>query len=129
MTAGECYDRDVPVIAVLGASNDRRKYGNKAVRVFRQQGYTVVPINRHEAEIEGERAYASVLDYPGQVDEATVYLRADAGVAVMDELAGKGIRRVWLNPGADAPEVVARARALGLEPVIACSILAVGEEL
>ena len=118
----------MPVIAIVGASSDRRKYGNKALRAFRQQGYTVVPINRHEVEIEGERAYASVLDYPGVVDEATVYLRPEAGVAVMEELAGKGIRRVWLNPGADAPAVVSRARALGLEPVVACSILAVGEE-
>jgi predicted CoA-binding protein len=117
----------MPVIAVLGASSDRRKYGNKAVRAFRQQGYVVVPINTHEAEIEGEKAYRSVLDYPGPIDEATVYLRPDAGVAVMDDLAQKGIRQVWLNPGADADEVVARARALGLTPIVACSIIGVGE--
>lgn len=117
----------MPVIAVIGASSDRRKYGNKALRAFRQQGYVVVPINTHEPEIEGEKAYRSVLDYPGVIDEATVYLRPDAGVAVMDDLAQKGIRQVWLNPGADADEVVARARALGLTPIVACSILGVGE--
>ncbi len=117
----------MPVIAVIGASSDRRKYGNKALRAFRQQGYVVVPINTHEAEIEGEKAYRSVLDYPGAIDEATVYLRPDAGVAVMDDLAKKGVRQVWLNPGADADEVVARARALGLTPIVACSIIGVGE--
>jgi len=117
----------MPVIAVLGASSDRRKFGNKALRAFRQQGYVVVPINLHEAIIEGEKAYRSVLDYPEAIDEATVYLRPDAGVAVMDELARKGIREVWLNPGADAPEVVARAKALGLTPIVACSIIGVGE--
>jgi predicted CoA-binding protein len=117
----------MPVIAVIGASSDRRKYGNKALRAFRQQGYDVVPINTHESEIEGEKAYRSVLDYPGAIDEATIYLRPDAGVAVMDDLARKGIRQVWLNPGADADEVVARARALGLTPIVACSIIGVGE--
>ena len=116
----------MPVIAVIGASSDRRKYGNKALRAYRQQGYVVVPINPHETEIEGEPAFRSVLDYPGTIDEATLYLRADAGVAVMDEIARKGIAQVWLNPGADAPEVVARARTLGIRPIVACSILGVG---
>ena len=122
-----CYHDGMPVIAVIGASSDRNKYGNKALRAFRQQGYTVVPINPHEAEIEGERAYASVLDYPGPIDEATIYLQPDAGVAVMDDIARKQIPQVWLNPGADAPEVVARARQVGVNPIVACSILGVGE--
>ena len=117
----------MPVIAVIGASSDRSKFGNKALRAFRAQGYTVVPINPHESEIEGEPAYARVTDYPDQIDEATLYVRADAGVRVMDDLAAKGIGIVWLNPGADAPRVVARARTLGLNARVACSILAVGE--
>jgi predicted CoA-binding protein len=115
------------VIAIVGASTDRRKYGNKALRAFRRQGYTVVPINPHAAEVEGERAYASVLDVPGPIDEATLYVPPAVGLAVVEELAAKGVGRVWLNPGADSPELVERARQLGLEPVVACSILAVGE--
>jgi predicted CoA-binding protein len=117
----------MPVIAVIGASNDRQKYGNKALRAFRAQGYTVVPINPHESQVEGERAYGSVLDYPGPIDEATVYVQPEVAVAVMDDIAAKRIPTVWLNPGADDPEVVARARELGVTPVVACSILAVGE--
>lgn len=117
----------MPVIAVIGASNDRRKYGNKAVRAFRQQGYTVVPVNPREPVVEGERAYARVTDYPGPIDEATVYLPAAAGLDALDDLARKGIGRIWLNPGADDPAVVEKARRLGLEPIVACSILGVGE--
>lgn len=116
-----------PVVAVIGASTDRRKFGNKALRAFRQQGYHVVPIHLTAAEVEGERAYASVLDYPGPIDEATVYLPADAGLPVLDEIAKKGIPVVWLNPGADEPQVVVRAQALGLNPRVACSILAIGD--
>jgi predicted CoA-binding protein len=117
----------VPVIAVIGASSDRHKFGNKALRAFRKQGFTVVPINPHEREVEGERAYPSVLDYPDPIDEATFYVQPEVGVAVMADVARKGIKTVWLNPGADAPEVIDRARALGIQPTIACSILAVGE--
>ena len=62
------------IVAVIGASSDRRKFGNKALRAFAHQGYTVVPINPHEREIEGHRAYATVLDVPGTIDMATVYV-------------------------------------------------------
>ena len=117
----------MPVVAVIGASNDRRKFGNKALRAFRAQGYTVVPINPTEAEVEGERAYCSVLDYPGDIDEATFYVPPRTGVRVMADVAAKGIGTVWLNPGADGEEVIARARELGVSPRIACSILAIGE--
>ena len=115
------------VIAIIGASADRRKYGNKALRAWRKQGATVVPINPTAAEVEGEKAYASVLDYPGSIDEATVYVPAPVGVRVMDAIAKKGIKTVWLNPGADEPEVVERAKALGLKTIVACSIMGVGE--
>lgn len=115
------------VVAVIGASNDRAKFGNKALRAFRARGYTVIPINPHETDVEGERAYRSVLDYPGHIDEATVYVPPHIGLALMDDVARKGIAAVWLNPGADGPEVVARARELGLTPRTECSILRIGE--
>jgi predicted CoA-binding protein len=117
----------MPVIAVIGASTDRRKFGNKALRAWRKQGFTVVPINPNATEVEGVKAYASVLDYSGPIDEATIYVPAAAGVRAIEEVAAKGIKTVWLNPGADEPEVVARAKALGLRTNIACSILGVGE--
>lgn len=117
----------MPVVAIVGASTDRRKFGNKALRAFRAQGYTAVPIHPSAEEVEGEKAYKSVLDYPDSIDEASVYLPADAGLPVMDELAKKQIPIVWLNPGADEPQVVARARTLGLNPRVACSILGIGD--
>ena len=114
-------------VAVIGASSNRAKYGNRALRAFARQGYRVIPINPNEAQIEGHRTYPSVLDVPGAIDMATVYVPAGPGVKVIDDLAKKGIKEVWLNPGADDPAVVARARDLGLEPILACSIIAIGE--
>src|SRR5262245_47915864 len=106
-------------VAVIGASSNRAKFGNKAVRAFQSQGYTVIPINPHEAEVEGHKAYASVLDVPGPIDMATVYVPGRVGVKIMDELAKKAIPEIWINPGADEPEVVDRARALGLNVIVA----------
>jgi uncharacterized protein len=116
------------VVAVIGASSDRAKFGNKAVRAFRNHGDTVVPIHPRERDVEGERAYRSVLDVPGPIDMATLYVPAGAGSALLDEIVQKGIKEVWLNPGADGPEVVARAHALGLQTVVACSIRGIGED-
>ena len=114
------------VVAVIGASGDRRKFGNRAVRAYRQQGYTVIPINPHESEVEGLKAYPSVLDVAGPIDLASLYVPPEIGVQVMDEIAQKKIPEVWLNPGADGDAVIARARALQIHPIVACSIVAIG---
>lgn len=114
------------VVAVIGASNDRRKFGNRAVRAYQQQGYTVVPINPHEPQVEGLRAYGSVLDVPGPIDMASFYVPPDVGERVIGEVARKQIAEVWLNPGAESDELIARARALDIQPIVACSIIALG---
>jgi hypothetical protein len=114
-------------VAVIGASNDRRKFGNKAVRAFLRQGYQVVPVNPHETHVEGLPAYRSILDVPGSIDMATVYVPPGVGLTLIADLARKGIGELWLNPGAESPELVARARALGLDPIQACSIVGIGE--
>ncbi|MBE3073759.1 MAG: CoA-binding protein, partial [Actinobacteria bacterium] len=66
-------------VAVIGASCNRAKFGNKALRAFERQGYTVFPINPNEPEVEGHKTYASVLDVPGTLDMATVYVPPRAG--------------------------------------------------
>ena len=114
-------------MAVIGASNDRRKFGNRAVRAYRDQGYTVVPINPHEPQVEGLKAYASILDVPGAVDMASFYVPPDIGEQVIAEVARKGVGEVWLNPGAESDSLIARARALEIKPIVACSIVAIGQ--
>ena len=114
-------------VAVIGASSNRRKFGNKALRAFASQGFTVLAINPNESEVEGYRTYPSVLDVPGTIDMATLYVQPHVGLRVIEEIAKKGIEEVWLNPGADGDEVVARARALGVNIIQACSIMGIGE--
>jgi predicted CoA-binding protein len=114
------------VVAVIGASNDRHKFGNRAVRAYREQGYTVVPINPHEPEIEGLKAYGSILDVPGPVDMASFYVPPEVGEQVIADVARKGVAEVWLNPGAESDALIARARGLSIKPIVACSIVAIG---
>jgi uncharacterized protein len=96
------------------------------VRAFRQQGYTVVPINPHEREVEGLTAYPSVLDVPGTVDMVSLYVPPEIGLQVIEDIARKGIAEVWLNPGAESDTLIARAQALQIQPIVACSIVAIG---
>ncbi len=115
------------VVAVIGASSDRRKFGNRAVRAYLDEGYQVVPINLHEQEIEGLKAYRSVLDVPGAIDMASFYVPPEVGERVIAEVAARQIPEVWLNPGSESDELIARARALSIRPIVACSIIAIGQ--
>ena len=115
------------IVAVIGASNDRSKFGNRAVRAFQRQGYTVFPINPNASEVEGLKAYASVLDVPGPIDMATLYVPPHIGEELIGELARKQIPEVWVNPGAESDELLARARALHIQPIVACSIVGIGQ--
>jgi hypothetical protein len=114
------------VVAIIGASNDRRKFGNRALRAFREQGNTVVPINPHEQEVEGLKAYRSVLDVPGPIDMASFYVPPDIGEQVIEDVAKKNIAEVWLNPGAESENLIRRAESLHIRPIVACSIIAIG---
>ena len=113
-------------VAIVGASSDRRKFGNKALRAFREEGHRVIPINPHEASVEGIPAYASVLDVPDPIDMATVYVQPDVGVRLLAEFERKEIAEIWINPGAESAELVAEARRRRLNVITACSIVAIG---
>lgn len=114
-------------VAVIGASSNREKFGNKAVRSYVSQGHEVIPINPTELEVEGLKAYTRVSDVPGELDRALLYVPPAVGVKVLDDIAAKGVGEVWVNPGADSEELSARAKELGLNTVFACAIVDIGE--
>jgi uncharacterized protein len=116
----------MPAIAIIGASSKRTKFGNKALRAFQQRGDTVFPIHPAQPEIEGIKAYKSVLDVPGDIDLATFYVSPSVGLRVIEEVAQKGIRQVILNPGAESEELLRRAEELGIQATVACTILSIG---
>lgn len=113
-------------VAVVGASSDRSKFGNKALRAFQSEGYTVIPINPNERQVEGIKTYSSVLDVPEAIDMATVYVQPEIAMRLLDEFEQKGIPEVWVNPGAETDEMIATARNRKTKVIFACSIIGVG---
>jgi hypothetical protein len=113
-------------VAIVGASNDRHKFGNKALRAFQAEGYHVIPINPHEESVEGLKAYASVLDVPGPIDMATVYVQPEVGAALLEQFERKQIPEIWINPGAEDDVLIEEARRRGLNVIFACSIVGIG---
>jgi predicted CoA-binding protein len=113
-------------VAVVGASSSRAKFGNKALRAFLDEGFRVLPINPNESEVEGLKTYGSVLDVPGPIDIATVYVQPDVTLRLLEEFQQKGIPEIWVNPGAEDDEVMTEARRRKMNVYFACSIIGIG---
>jgi len=113
-------------IAIIGASNDRAKFGNKAVRAFLQQGYEVFPVNPKEETIEGLHVFKSIADVPVRPQKISVYLPPAVLLKVLPDIAARGCDEFWLNPGTESDAVLTAAEKLGLNVVQACSIVGIG---
>ena len=113
-------------VVILGASSNRSRMSNKAVRAYVEAGYRVIPVHPSETEIEGQAAKPSLEAVSDPGDLLLLYVRPEIGVQSLDRAAATGIKRVFVNPGTGSPELVARIRALGMEPIEACAIRALG---
>lgn len=101
--------------AVVGASADRAKYGNKVLRCYLQHGRDVVAIHPRESSVEGVPAYPNLGAVPETPDAVSIITPPTVTLAVIDQAAALGIRHVWLQPGAESAEVFSRAEELGLD--------------
>jgi predicted CoA-binding protein len=118
---------DQPTVAILGASADRSKFGNKSVRAHAHAGYRVFPVNPKGGTIEGLDVYPSLDAVPAaHLNRVSVYLPPAVGLTLLDAIAAKGCDEVWFNPGSESREIFDRARQLGLHVVAACSIVDLG---
>ncbi len=113
-------------IAIIGASTDRKKYGNKAVRAFRDGGWTVYPVNAKAAEVEGLKCFPSIADVPEPIDRVSMYVPPAVGKGMLDAIAAKRPLELFFNPGSEDLEVMELARAKGLNVINACSIVNIG---
>jgi predicted CoA-binding protein len=115
-----------PRIAVVGASTNRRKYGNKAVRAFREAGWTVYPVNLDAETIEGLEVFPTLADLPSPVERISVYLHPQDTMKLLPEIQQTGCDDIWLNPGSADMSVLERCHEMGLAVVNACSIVDIG---
>lgn len=117
----------MPAVAVIGASTHRGKFGNKAVRAYLRQNWTVYPVHPTAAEVEGLGAYATLRDVPGGVQRIALYLPPEIGIHVLPDIAATAHEEFFVNPGAESEALLARAKELGLQPIQGCAIIEVGE--
>ncbi len=100
--------------AVVGASIDRSKYGNKVLRCYQQHGRLVYPINARAAEVEGLKAYATLASLPVKVRAVSVITPPAITEQVVRDAAAAGVTHIWMQPGAESDEAVRSAEALGM---------------
>ena len=117
---------DPPVIAIMGASSNRSKFGNKSVRAYLRAGWNVIPVNPKPGTIEGLDVATSVSEISPPLERVSVYLPPPLLLGLLPEIAAKGCNELWLNPGTHNAEVLRVAQQLGLNVVAKCSIVDVG---
>lgn len=123
-TPAEPRSASAPRVAIVGASNDPEKYSNRSLRAHVRKGYVVFPVHPKATEIEGLQVYPRITDIPGgPLDRVSMYVPPSVGLGLVPEIAAKGCRELWLNPGSESAELVAAAEAAGLTVIQACSLI------
>jgi predicted CoA-binding protein len=113
---------------VVGASSDRSKYGNRVLRCYQMNNRKAVPVNPKETEIEGMHCVPSVLDLPDDVASISVITPPAVTERVVEQAAARGIRNVWMQPGAESPRAVAFCRENGINVIAdgSCILVVLG---
>ncbi len=112
-----------PVWAVVGASNDSRKYGNRIYKTLRTAGYTVYPISKREDEIEGDKAFASLLDLPQPPTVVDMVVPPYLALEIVQQAKEAGAKAIWFQPGAEDAEAIRWAKANGLDVIEDCILV------
>jgi predicted CoA-binding protein len=114
-----------PAFAVAGASKNRDKYGNKVLRCYQMHGRKVVPVNPVETEIEGVTCVKAVSDLPPEVQSLSIITPPQITDKVVEQAIARGIRHLWMQPGAQSAAAIAAAEAAGIDVIADGSCLLV----
>lgn len=114
--------------AVVGATDNKEKFGYKILKYMIAAGLEVYPINPGIKEVLGKKCYAALKDLPVKPDAVNVVVPPKVGEQIMRECAELDISNIWLQPGADAKQVIQVAEELGLTVVTACIMVELREK-
>jgi len=114
--------------AVVGASRDRHKYGNKVLRCYVQRGRLAFPVNPNATEVEGLPAFPDLTGLPEPVHGVSVITPPAVTERIVEDLPASGAAWVWMQPGAESERAILRAEALGLGVIAGgpCLLVALG---
>jgi predicted CoA-binding protein len=117
-----------PAFGVAGASKNRDKYGNKVLRCYQQNGRKVIPVNPVETEIEGVACVKAVSDLPAEVLSLSVITPPPVTDKVVEQAIARGIRNIWMQPGAQSSAAIAACERAGLNVIAdgSCVLVVMG---
>ncbi|MBV5341938.1 MAG: CoA-binding protein [Deltaproteobacteria bacterium] len=117
-----------PAFGVVGASTNREKYGNKVLRCFQQSGKKAIPVNPNEPEIEGVPCAATISDLPADVVSISMITPPVVTAKLVPLAIEKGIKNIWMQPGAEHPDAVALCREKGVNVIAdgSCVLVVLG---
>lgn len=93
-------------IAVVGATDERSKYGAVIYRDLKRKGFTVYPVNPNRDTVDGDPAYPTLADLPAPPDIVDLVVPAEVGVDVVREALEEDLHRIWVQPGAESPQLL-----------------------
>ena len=106
-----------PAMALFGMSRSGKKFGNYAYRALVAKRYRVYPVHPTASSIDGIRCYSEVAHIPEHIETALIVLPPAQAIQALRKAATGGVRQVWLQQGAESPEVLAECENLGLETI------------
>ena len=104
-------------VAVVGASADEKKYGNKVLKTLLERGFKVIPVNLKGGEIHNQAVYKTIADYPFDVNVVVTVVPPNVTNQIMDEAHEKGVRLVWMQPGSESPSALKKAEEYGISTI------------
>ena len=110
-------------IAVVGLSNNTWRASYGVSRFMQTVGYHITPVNPNEAEVLGEKAYATLDEVPGPIEIVNIFRRPEFVPEIVDAAIRRGARVIWMQEGVIHEEAAQRARAAGLEVIMDRCIL------
>lgn len=113
---------------VVGASSDRSKYGNRVLRCYQEHGLCAIPVNPKEKQVEGKECVSSVSELPAEVTSISIITPPAVTEKVVEEAARKGIKNIWMQPGAESQSAIAYCRDRGINVIGdgSCILIALG---
>lgn len=116
------------VFGVVGASEDRSKYGNKVLRCYQMNNKAVIPVNPKVSMVEGIASVPSLADLPDNVKSISVITPPAVTEKVVEAAISKGITSIWMQPGAESEAAVERCKAAGINVIAdhSCVLVVLG---
>ncbi len=123
MTIDRDHFLDNARIAVVGATDNKRKFGYTIYRTLKAKGFEVVPVNPNTDTVDSDRAFHRLTDIETDIQAAIIVVKPEHALEVVDDAKAKGIKRLWFQRGADFSEPEQRARQAGIDTVSGKCIL------